>query len=164
MIVVGIDSAELSGLAVVARPPGGREQLMLSKTARIRTAADIDQVVAELRGFAPDVVAVEEAFVATYPGGNVHTGLALAVLQGRWQQAWESAGYPTVTVPPGMWRRGVLSGLLGSRARRAELKAAAQTWVRATFRAEVGEDEADAIALATFTLRNASRAPAGRAA
>jgi Holliday junction resolvasome RuvABC endonuclease subunit len=161
MKVVGIDSAELSGLAVVARPAGGREQLVHSGVATIRTAADVERIASELAAYAPDVVAIEEAW--SHPA-HPRAGLALATLCGRWLQAFESRGFTCVTIPASMWQPALLTGLMPSRAKRPQRKLAAQAWCLATFGIEATEDEADAVAIAAYTLRNATRKPATRRA
>jgi hypothetical protein len=96
VIVLGIDSAELSGFAVVARDPDGRERLEHHGVLTIRSAADVEAAIAALVVHAPDVVAVEEPFV--HPR-NPATGLTLARLLGRWLQAIEGRGLAAVTIP-----------------------------------------------------------------
>jgi hypothetical protein len=152
MTVAGIDSAELSGIAVVARDRPGRERLVLSGVRRIRTAADVAAVVAELAAQAPDVVAIEEPFI--HPRQPL-AGLVLARLLGRWLQAFEGQGITCVTTPASLWQPAMLAGLMGPQALRAERKAAAQAWCRVTFGVVATEDQADAIAMATYVLRSA---------
>lgn len=161
MIVVGIDSAELSGLAVVARPAGARERLVHSGVAKVRTADDIEAVVARLAAYQPDLVVVEEPFI--HPAHPL-AGLVLSRLVGRWLQAFETRGLTTVTIPAAMWQPGLLAGLMPPRATRPQRKAAAQTWVRSVFAVDATEDQADAVCMATFALRNASRPAPRRAA
>jgi Holliday junction resolvasome RuvABC endonuclease subunit len=155
VIVVGVDSAEFTGLAVVDRDSEGREHLEHHGRVRIHTGADVEVAVAMLAGYQPDVVAVEEPFV--HPR-NPATGLALARLLGRWLQALDGRGLTAVTVPASMWQPAVLAGVT-RQTRSAERKQAARTFVRQGFGIEVGEDEADAIALATFIARTATRRP-----
>jgi Holliday junction resolvasome RuvABC endonuclease subunit len=156
--VLGIDSAELTGFAVVTRPSGGREELARSGVVTIRTAADVEAAVTDLTGrHAPDVVAIEEPFA--HPKQGPVAGMALARLLGRWLQAFERRGCTCVTIPACMWQPAILggrSGLIGPRATRPERKAAAQTWVKATFGVELAEDEADAICMASYVLRSAT--------
>jgi Holliday junction resolvasome RuvABC endonuclease subunit len=152
VIVLGLDSAEHTGFAVVERA-GGAERLLRSGARPIRSAADVETAVAELAAGAPDVVAVEEPFV--HPR-NPATGLTLARLLGRWLQALEVRGLATVTVPASMWQPGILAGVTRV-TRSAERKRAAQALVRELFGVEAGEDEADAIAMAVWVARNASR-------
>lgn len=153
MVVVGIDSAELSGLAVVARDQGAREHLVHSGVAKVRVAADVEAIVARLAAYEPDVVAIEEPFV--HPKMPL-AGLVLARLCGRWLQAFESRGLTCVTVPASMWQPNMLKGLIGPRATRPERKAAARIWVGASFNVDATEDQADAICMAAYVLRNAS--------
>jgi Holliday junction resolvasome RuvABC endonuclease subunit len=161
MIVVGIDSAELTGFGVVASGPGGRERLLRHGVFKIRTAADIERAVAELAGDRPDLVAIEAPFI----GVNVTTGLTLATLLGRWLQAFESRGIPTTTVTASVWQIGVLAGLITVRSPRAARKAAARMWTAASYGVELGEDEADAAGIAAWALRRALvKARTGRAA
>jgi Holliday junction resolvasome RuvABC endonuclease subunit len=165
VIVAGIDSAELTGFAVVVAEPGGRERLLRHGTLKIRKAADVERAVAELAGDRPDLVAIEAPFI----GVNVTTGLTLATLLGRWLQSWETRGVPTTTATASVWQTGVLSGLITPCSNRAERKAACRTWCKATFSGEtrgvnLTEDEADAIGLATFAVRRAVLAAKVRAA
>lgn len=153
MTCVGIDSAEHSGLAVVARPPRGREQLIHSSVATVSTAADVERIAAELAAHAPDVVAIEEPFI--HPA-HPHAGLVLARLCGRWLQCFEARGFTCVTIPACLWQPALLAGLMPHHARRPQRKAASQAWVRATFGITAAEDQADAIAMAAYVLRNAS--------
>lgn len=153
MRVAAIDSApELSGLAVLGRDPGGRERLLHHRAAPALTCDDVDLVVAELLSYAPDLVALEDAF---FSPKEPSAGLVLARLLGRWMQVFETRGLTCVCIPAPMWRRGVLRGLLRPRAPRDECKRAAVTWARASFGVEVTHDEADAIGLGAYVLRNA---------
>lgn len=152
MIVAGIDSAEQTGWALVRRDEEG-EHLLAYGIATVRLAADVERLAGELVTAAPDVVAVEEPFV--HPR-NFSTGLALARLLGRWLQAFEVRGVTAVTIPASMWQRAVLAGV-GGRTRSAERKAAAQAFVLERFGVEVGEDAADAIAMAVYVARTATR-------
>lgn len=153
MVVVAIDSAELSGFAVLVRHDDGREVLRHHGAETIRTAADVESLVGRLAAYRPDVVAVEEPFV--HPR-NPSTGLSLARLLGRWLQAIEGRGITAVTIPASMWQPAVLAGV-NQRTRSAERKAAAVAFARERFEVEVGEDAADAIALAVFVARTATR-------
>jgi hypothetical protein len=152
VIVLGIDSAELTGFAVVTSGPGGRETLLRHGVFKIRAAADVEVAVVDLvGGTLPDLVAIEAPFI----GQNVTTGLTLATLLGRWLQALEIRGVPTTTVTANVWQIGILTGLITQRSRRAERKAAACGWSKATFGVALSEDEADAAGIATWALRHA---------
>jgi Holliday junction resolvasome RuvABC endonuclease subunit len=153
VICIGVDSAEVTGLAVVTRDARG-ERLVLNTTVTIAGAADVESAAKRLAVYSADVVVVEEPFV--HPR-NPATGLVLARLLGRWLQAFEVRGLTCVTTPASMWQPAMLSGLLPARADRGARKAAALRWVRSTFGVEVTEDEADAITMATYVLRNATR-------
>jgi Holliday junction resolvasome RuvABC endonuclease subunit len=152
MIVAAIDSAELSGLAVVARD-GDVEQLLWRAATKIRTAGDVTAVVHSLAGWLPDVVAIEEPFfIPRAPAA----GVALNRLLGRWLQAFErDARVGVVTIPASMWQPRMLPSFT-PRMRSAERKAAAVRLVRDRFDVEATEDEADAIALALYVARNVS--------
>jgi Holliday junction resolvasome RuvABC endonuclease subunit len=156
VIVLGIDSAELTGFALVEQTPDRGERLVRHGVMTIRSAEEVEAAVISLTaGTTLDVVAVEEPFV--HPR-NPATGLALARLLGRWLQAFESRDLTTVTVPAAMWQTNVLPGVT-NRTRSADRKEAARTFARDRFNVEVTEDEADAIAMATWVARVASKRP-----
>src|SRR5579862_2139046 len=151
MLILGIDSAETSGLALVERDAAGNERLHRHGAELVRSYHDIDRLAGEwTRDPQPHLVVVEEPFVhPRYP----LAGLVLARLLGRWLQAFEGRGFATATVPASMWQTSMLPGV--TRWTRSELrKAAAVRWVRERYGAEVGEDAADAIVLATWVARN----------
>src|SRR5262249_45802037 len=122
-----------------------------------RTADDVTAAVHALAAFAPDVVAVEEPFI----GRNPDTGLVLARLLGRWLQVFETVRLGVVTVPVGLWQPATLPGF-STRMRSAERKAAAQLLARQRFGVDASADEADAIAIALYTLAHVTirKAPA----
>jgi hypothetical protein len=107
-----------------------------------------------------DVVAVEEPFI--HPK-QPHAGLALSRLLGRWLQAFEGRGFTCVTVPASMWQTAVLPGVT-YRSKSAERKRAAVRFARERFGVVATEDEADAIAMACWVVRNATRKAAAWAA
>ena len=150
MIVAAVDSAELSGLAVVARSADAGERLLMHDTAVIKTAADVTATVARLADWRPDIVAIEEPFAHRR---SPIAGMTLARLLGRWLQAFELAGLGTVSIPASMWQTGTLPGFT-PRMKSPQRKAAAVALVRNLFGVDVGPDEADAIGLALFTLRH----------
>lgn len=150
MTVLGLDSAETTGYALVARE-GGRERLLRYGTLQARTAADVEWAAAHLTTDAVDLVAVEEPFIHPKMPGS---GLALARLLGRWLQAFEARGLATTTIPASMWQTRLLPGVF-TRTRSADRKAAAIAFARDVFGVVVTADEADAIALAVYTVRNA---------
>ena len=149
MTVLGIDSAELTGFALVSKGPGASERLLRHGTMHIRTAADVEAAVAEFAPHAPDVVAVEAPFVRA----NAATGLTLAVLLGRWLQEWERRGATAVTVLASTWQIALLTGLIDGRSKRDQRKRAARTWAQAAFGEDLSEDEADAACIASWALR-----------
>jgi Holliday junction resolvasome RuvABC endonuclease subunit len=153
MIVLGIDSAELSGWARVERGSDEAERLIDHGTITVRTAGDVEAAVGQLVVGPLDVVAIEEPFYSPkFPGA----GLQLSRLLGRWQQELERRGLTTLTVPAAMWQTRILPGVT-HRSRSAERKAAAQAFALERYGVKVGEDAADAIALATYVARTATR-------
>lgn len=150
MIVIGVDSAEHAGVAVVHRDHQG-ERLRLTTTLEITTAADVESAVTRLTTYRPDLVAIEAPFVRMNPA----TALVLAVLMGRWLQEWERRGVATCTVLASVWQLGLLDGLISRRSDRACRKAAAKRWALATYGVELPEDEADAAGIAAWALRRA---------
>jgi Holliday junction resolvasome RuvABC endonuclease subunit len=150
-IVLGIDSAfARTGWALVERD-GAKERLIAHG---ILDAVDYE-VVSEFAGkmatgaLTIDVVVIEDAYL----GVNVDTLKALSRLVGRWQQAFEVLGLSTRLVMADVWQRGVLKGLMSTSTAREGRKRAAQIWAKATFAEALGEDEADAVGIATFEIR-----------
>lgn len=157
MRVIGLDSAETSGIALVERASSGGERLIRHAVVTVRTAADVERVVGEIVADEPDLVAIEEAFCSLR---NPSTGLVLAELCGRWRQELERRGLTTVTIPAQLWQvSGMLAGV-SHRTRSAERKAAARAFALKHYQVDVGEDAADAICLGTWAARNATRTPA----
>jgi len=151
MVIAAIDSAEVSGLAVLARDPLlARERLLFHDAATIRTAGDVVEAVDALLLFRPDFFVVEEPFISFK---NSETGRVLAILFGRWQQQIELRGFAALGVPASMWQPKVLPGFF-PKMRSAERKAAAQSLALRDFGVTVGPDEADAIGLGLFAARN----------
>jgi Holliday junction resolvasome RuvABC endonuclease subunit len=150
--VIGIDSAELSGFAAVDVGEG-RELLLHHATFPARSAADVEAVVAQVAEVGADLVAIEEPFV--HPR-NPSTGLVLARLLGRWLQAFEARGLTTATVPASMWQPRLLPGV-SYRTPSAARTAAPIEFVRQHFGVAAEEDAADAICLALWSARNATR-------
>lgn len=151
MIVIGLDSAEHTGFAVV-ESTGPRERLVQHGTFRVRRAGDVEQAVAALAPLRPDLVAIEGVYVAA----NAATALTLAILLGRWLQAWERRGIECTTVTAATWQPAILSGLIGQRSPREDRKRAAVIWASGTFGGvTLPEDEADAAGIATWAARQA---------
>lgn len=96
-----------------------------------------------------DVVAIED----TYLGENVDTLKSLSRLVGRWQQAFESLGLKTRLVMADVWQKGILMGLITGKTDREGRKRAAQIWAKATFGEALHTDEADAVGLGAWLLR-----------
>lgn len=153
--VLAVDSAQRSGWAIV-RHARGRDRLLDHGIVNVRSAADVVQAVEVLASFPVDAIAIESPYI----GVNAGTGLALAMLAGRWAQEFERRGVEVQGVLATVWQMGVLAGLISRHSGRDDRKRAAQLWARATFGAALAEDEADAAGLASFVAR--SRAFAGR--
>jgi Holliday junction resolvasome RuvABC endonuclease subunit len=149
--VLALDSAEVTGFAVVACE-NGTEVLLRHGAVTVKTASDVETAAGGLAREGAHLAVVEEPFV--HPR-NPATGLVLARLLGRWLQAFETKGVPTATIPASMWQTKVLPGVTW-RTRSADRKMAAVTFARATFGVDVSEDVADAIAMATWVVRNSS--------
>jgi Holliday junction resolvasome RuvABC endonuclease subunit len=163
VIVVGIDSAlEKTGYAILEGESGGRARLVTSGIVCARTGADVAATVLELAAAGPDLIAIERPFVKSAErGGNPATGLGLAVLLGRWLQAFEAVKIRTATVLASSWQPSVLA--IDRWTPRAARKAAAVRWARAALGVELSEDEADAGGIAAWALGRARNAPTFRA-
>ena len=149
MRVLGLDSAERTGFALVVRPPGGRERLLRHGCVTVGTGRQVEAAVSELAVDGPDLVAIEAPFVKV----NASTGLVLATLLGRWLQEWERRGVPTLTVLASTWQIAILAGLIERTSGREARKAAARRWTLALYGEELSEDEADAACIASWALR-----------
>jgi Holliday junction resolvasome RuvABC endonuclease subunit len=137
--VVGIDSAENSGVAIMVD-----DRLVRHGVVKVEDWNDVERVGERLATYKPDLVAIE----APYIGVNGVTALVLAVLLGRWLEAFESRGIATVTVQASAWQREVLAGRIVFRTKSAEQKIACIDWARETFGVAMTGDEADACAIA----------------
>jgi len=147
----GIDGAERTGFAVVD-PASTPPRLLLHGAARIRTGADVEKLVAEIASAGPALVGIEAPFVKPAArGGNPASALALAVLVGRFRQALDARSLVTRTVLASSWQPLVLG--CGRWTSREARKAAAVAWARRTFGVELGEDAADAAAIAMWASR-----------
>lgn len=152
-IVLGVDSAfTRTGWALVERE-GPKERLIAHG---LLEACDAEVV----GGFAhkmatgplgPDIkmVVIEDAYLDM----NVDTLKSLSRLVGRWQQAFEVLGLRTRLVMADVWQRGLLTGLITGKTERDGRKRAAQIWAHATFGEALHTDEADAVGLAVWQLR-----------
>lgn len=150
MIVAAIDSAEVSGLAVVGRDPlAGTERLLWVDTVTVAGAGNVNEAVAALALWRPDLFVVEQPFL----GKNPTTGLVLAQMFGRWVQAIETAGYAAIGVPAAMWQPRTLPQFT-PRMRSAERKTAAIALVRERFGRQLEENAADAACLALYAARH----------
>lgn len=159
MIVLGLDSAARTGYAVVERLNGSERLLergVLDLRDQETLATRIDDFAHKMAGrFEIDVVAIEDNYLDTNEDkANVVTLKSLARMVGRWCQAFESRGITTVLANPQKWAVGVLRGvLMGPTSDRKTRKKACGIWVRATFKVQPEENEADAIGIATYEAR-----------
>jgi Holliday junction resolvasome RuvABC endonuclease subunit len=152
MIVAGIDSAELTGYAILE---SGSACLALLRhgAVKISTGADVELVATELATAGAHLLAVEAPFVKPAArGGNPHSALELATLVGRWLQAAEVRAIPTGTVLASTWQPAILKG--DRWAPREARKAAAVRWAAVTFGVTLTEDEADAACIAAWAIRH----------
>lgn len=153
MIVLGIDSAfTRTGWALLERD-GVRERLIAHG---LLEACDYEVVGAFAHRMATgplgpkiSMVVVEDAYLDE----NVDTLKALSRLVGRWQQSFEALGLKTRLVMADVWQRGLLTGLITGKTEREGRKRAAQLWAKATFGEALHTDEADAVGLAVWQLR-----------
>jgi Holliday junction resolvasome RuvABC endonuclease subunit len=144
-VVIGVDSAERTGFAVLADA-----RLVRHGVADIASAADVERTADLLALHRPDLVCVEAPFVRV----NAATGLTLARLLGRWLQAFERRDIPTATVLASTWQPIVLVGRMTPRTKGPDRKLAAQAWALETFGLELPEDEADAAGIAAWAARH----------
>lgn len=150
MVVLGVDSASSAGWAHL---DGTR--IIGSGAIDARDPHRIDALAALVCGRArPDLVVIEDSFL----GINVNTVKVLSRIQGRFEQAFATRGVPTELLLASVWQKALLAGIPGG------TKKACATWVQATYRIKVGEDAADAIAIATHVERRETMARRMRAA
>lgn len=148
--ILGLDCATKCGWALVDNVSGkermlGRGVMDLSRSTwnQIHWLAmycrDPDRL--------PDVVVIE----LPYLDKNPVTLRTLAMLAGRFQQAFEAAGIPTELLMATQWQRKILGRFGGNK--REDLKKAVVLWARATFGVVLTTDEADAAGIAMCVLR-----------
>lgn len=138
-VIVGVDSAELSGIVVLSG-----SQIIRRGTCKAVDWTAVERAADAIAAFRPGLVAVEDCFVRV----NNETGLVLARLLGRWLQAFERRGLATVTVLASTWQPVILAGRMTTRTRGPDRKRAAIAWALETFGVELAEDVADAAAIA----------------
>lgn len=151
MIVLAIDSAfTRTGWALMERD--GRKERLIGHGLLEACDADVVNEFAGRMATGPlsiNVVAVEDAYL----GENVDTLKALSRLVGRWQQSFEVLGLKTRLVMADVWQKGILMGLITGKTEREGRKRAAQIWAQATFGEALHTDEADAVGLGAWVLR-----------
>ena len=148
---VGVDVAGRAGWAIV-QADGGHESVLehgIVSPGEPPICQQIEHVVGHARGV--DVVVLERPYLDR----NVATMEVLARLLGAWEHACACRGLDVVLVRASEWQSAILRGLINQASKRAQRKKAARMWVTATFGLDCGEDESDAIAMATWCLRTA---------
>lgn len=139
MLIIAIDpSIRATGFAVL-------DNAILTSFGRteLRTAAQVETLVAQLASFKPDVVAIETTFVSVNP----KTGIDLAELRGRLRQALESRLIDVALVAPGTWRKSTIKP--PARSKRKALKAMSKAFALDHYGVMASDDESDAICIAT---------------
>jgi Holliday junction resolvasome RuvABC endonuclease subunit len=148
--VLGIDCATKTGWFLVDNA-AGKERLIGHGVLDLSRSpwTQIQWLVTHCRDLErlPDVVVIE----LPYLDKNPVTLRTLAMLAGRFQQAFEAAGIPTELLMATQWQRKILGRFGGKK--REDLKKAAVLWARATFGEVLTTDEADAAGIATCVLR-----------
>jgi Holliday junction resolvasome RuvABC endonuclease subunit len=135
--VVGLDSAEHSGVAVLDGP-----RLVKAGVFRTRTPDDVARACDAFLIFRPTLVVIEDCYLKA----NDHTGIMLARLTGQWIQEISRRGFSCSLVLASTWQPAVLG--CSARAKRAERKAMAVAWALKTFGKVLREDAADAAGIA----------------
>jgi Holliday junction resolvasome RuvABC endonuclease subunit len=162
VLVLGIDSAFVrTGWALLERE--GLQERLIAHGLLEACDADVVNEFAGRMATGPrtiNLVVIEDAYL----GENVDTLKSLSRLVGRWQQAFEALGLKTRLVMADVWQRGLLTGLITAKTERDGRKKAAQLWAQATFGEALHTDEADAVGLGVWVLRQRAFAKrAGRA-
>jgi Holliday junction resolvasome RuvABC endonuclease subunit len=142
--VLGLDCATQTGWAVV-EVKGGLTTPRQWGVVRAG-CGPIEDLVDHLSTLPLTSAALE----APYLDKNVATTITLARLVGRWEQELDRRKVPTVLVKAAEWQMGLLRGFISHATTRPARKRAAQLWVRTMYKLRVSEDEADALALATW--------------
>ena len=162
MIVLGIDSASTAGWAVV-----DGERLLEYGTVDARDPLRVHQLVGSIvTRLRPARAVIEQAYVGRGEHANPKTTMLLSRLIGRWEMALALREVPSELIEAQSWQSEILAGLLPSRPKRDDRKAAAARWAGLTFKVNVAGDAADAIGIAAWASRRATMAARlrGRAA
>jgi Holliday junction resolvasome RuvABC endonuclease subunit len=156
-VIVGVDSAERTGIAVIC---GAR--ILRRGLCEVNDWQAVERAADTIATFKPEVVAIEDVFVRL----NNSTGLVLSRLLGRWLQAFERRGLATVTVLASTWQPVILAGRMTTRTPGPERKLACIAWALERFGIALPEDQADACAIAAWAQRSGlgPRTPSGPAA
>jgi Holliday junction resolvasome RuvABC endonuclease subunit len=142
--VLGLDCASTTGWAVV-QVRGGKPAV--STYGKIKAGwAEIRDLINHFSSASLTLAVLETPYVDKNPD----TTIKLARLCGRFEQELDAHDIAIEVVKAWDWQRGLLRGLVHERSTRPERKAACRRWVRAELGLDVGEDEADAIAMAVW--------------
>lgn len=147
MIVLGIDAATVTGLAAIEKH-GGRERCLESRRCGADDHGAMAAFLDRWRGNSPHAV-IEVPFMFN----NQRTTELLNQIAGRWQFALMERQIPWEVMRADPWQKGILMGFIDGKSKRAQRKKMCALWVKSTYGLEVTEDEADAIAMATFVAR-----------
>jgi Holliday junction resolvasome RuvABC endonuclease subunit len=145
-IILGIDSASRAGWALVQGEKLLEHNVVTEATNRLRQDALAAYVCSKNR---PDLVVIEDNFLSA----NVATLKVLARMVGAWEMSFAVRGVETTLMIPESWRAATVKALVPKKPVRADWKLAAKTWVRSTYGVTVGEDEAEAICMASAVAR-----------
>jgi Holliday junction resolvasome RuvABC endonuclease subunit len=146
-MALGLDAATTTGWAVVEHV--GRLRVVEFGKIKIRHHQRLAEVLTRAVHLGVQVAAIEVPYVDK----NVDTAIKLGMICGRWQQELDRVGMPYTTHKASEWQHQMLAGLITRRSPREDRKKAAAIWVASTFNLRVGEDEADAIILASWRAK-----------
>ncbi len=145
--MLGIDCATTTGWALV-QLGAGRPVVAAHGTIRAGWH-EVRDLVDHFSVAGLSVAALETPYVDK----NADTTIKLARLCGRFEQELEARAIPVELVKASEWQRGLLRGLITETSKRGDRKRACRLWVKSELGKVVGEDEADAIALAVWVGR-----------
>lgn len=148
MKVLAFDQAtKVTGFAVITDG-----QLSRHGTISVKPSLDILSRMYMMTRMIRDVICEERPDAVYFEGvesvRNERTMIYLANLQGMCLHSTHEAGYGVGTFDPTAWRHS-LGFAVGRGVKRADNKAEAVQYVRDTYSVECGDDEAEAICIAT---------------
>lgn len=148
MKVLAFDQAtKVSGFAVISDGQLSRHGTIVARASldiTNRMYVMVHEILAIISEEHPDVV----YFEGVESVRNERTMIYLSNLQGMCLYAVHGAGYQVRTIDVTAWRHAI-GFAVGRGVKRAENKAQAVTYVRDTYGVECGDDEAEAICIAT---------------